>query len=568
MTPERIGPYRIIEKIGSGGMGQVYLGEHDETHERAAVKVLSASLAVEGGFVDRFNREIDAMRKLDNPHIVKLFDSGMDGGNYYYAMEFVPGETLMGVMRREKRLPWPIAVAIAIQICQALKAAHDNGIIHRDLKPSNLLVGENNFVKLTDFGVAQVFASQRLTITGGIIGTAEYMSPEQAEGKRAGKQSDLYSLGAVMYAMITGRTPFSGSTAVEVIQKHRFGLFDRPSLFAADLPKRIEETVCKLLEKDPAKRFPDALVLLRHLQQSTRFEQQSAKKSTTLADPTPATSDAVTMVATDGVPEGDHGETTEATMVAAPGPATLMQGLVRAELEQLSRGHWFSSLFDSLAVQVTLLALVVAGGVWWFWPRTLSHEQMFERGVAALEQEAGPGWIQARRDYFDKLLADDPETWRDPVEPYLNQINLYELTRAGGGSRRKKSAGVDSEGERLLRLALHYRQIGDFARAQRLLAALRELLAGIEPRDTAQQRVLDLVEHSLDEWREAAAQSDRDPLAESALSRADALAGDPATADQARAIWNSLIDLYGADASAAAIVERARAGLGRTGSPP
>ena len=111
-------------------------------------------------------------------------------------------------------------------------------------------------IKLTDFGVAQVFAANRLTVTGGIIGTAEYMSPEQAQGKRAGKQSDLYSLGALLYAMITGRTPFSGSTAVEVIQKHRFGLFDRPSLFVPDLPRKVEDTICRLLEKEPAKRFP------------------------------------------------------------------------------------------------------------------------------------------------------------------------------------------------------------------------------------------------------------------------------------------------------------------------
>ncbi|HTI51930.1 MAG TPA: serine/threonine-protein kinase, partial [Planctomycetaceae bacterium] len=283
MNPEQIGPYRISEKLGSGGMGNVYLGEHVETGEKAAVKVLTASLAREAGFVERFNREIDAMRKLDNPHIVKLFDSGVDGENYYYAMEHVPGETLLGLMRREKRLPWRKALDIAIQVCRALKSAHDAGIIHRDLKPSNLLVTDEGFIKLTDFGVAQVFASGRLTVTGGIIGTAEYMSPEQAQGKRANKQSDLYSLGALLYAMVTGRTPFSGSTAVEVIQKHKFGLFDRPSLFAPELPQRVEETICKLLEKEPAKRFPDAFVLLRHLEQLLRIEDY-VSAGVTLAD--------------------------------------------------------------------------------------------------------------------------------------------------------------------------------------------------------------------------------------------------------------------------------------------
>src|SRR5262249_34973800 len=151
MDLEHIGPYHLLEKLGSGGMGTVYLGKHAETAQLAAVKVLTASLAREAGFVERFNREIDAMRKLRNPHIVELYESGVDGENYYYAMEYVAGETLMSLMRREKRVPWERAVEISAQICQALKAAHDAGIIHRDLKPSNLMVTPEGSIKLTDF---------------------------------------------------------------------------------------------------------------------------------------------------------------------------------------------------------------------------------------------------------------------------------------------------------------------------------------------------------------------------------------------------------------------------------
>src|SRR5262245_8799159 len=128
MTPERVGPYQILEQLGSGGMGNVYLGRHAETGEVAAVKVLTASLAREAGFVERFGREVDAMRQLSNPRIVRLFDSGADGETYYYAMEYVAGETLMALMRRERRIEWRRAVGIAIQVCQALKSAHDAGI--------------------------------------------------------------------------------------------------------------------------------------------------------------------------------------------------------------------------------------------------------------------------------------------------------------------------------------------------------------------------------------------------------------------------------------------------------
>ena len=182
MIPERIGPYIIEKKIGAGGMGNVYLGRHETTGQEAAVKELPASLAREEGFVLRFNREIEAIQKLKHPHIVTFFDSGADGDTYYYAMEYVDGETLNQRLRRDKRIPWREAVDIAIQICGALKAAHDAGVIHRDLKPSNLMITPAGQVKLTDFGVAQVFATTKLTVTGGVIGTAEYMSPEQAQG--------------------------------------------------------------------------------------------------------------------------------------------------------------------------------------------------------------------------------------------------------------------------------------------------------------------------------------------------------------------------------------------------
>jgi serine/threonine-protein kinase len=422
MDPERIGPYQILEKIGSGGMGNVYLGHDSQTDRVVAVKVLTASLARESGFVERFNREIDAMRKLQNPHIVTLFGSGVEGENYYYAMEYVAGETLMALLRREKKLPWRRAFEIAMDVCQALKAAHDAGIIHRDLKPSNLLVTPDGFIKLTDFGVAQVFASNRLTVTGGIIGTAEYMSPEQAQGKRAGKQSDLYSLGAVMYAMITGRTPFSGSTAVEVIQKHKFGVFDRPRLFVPDLPARVDNTICRLLEKDPDKRFPDALVLLRHLEQTVNLEDYAAA-GVTLASGASSDSSQET------VPEYQQAGNEAAP---SPGPATLMQTLMRAEFSQVMQGGVFSAIFNNTYVLCGLLVLMILGGVWFF--------------------------------RQDKTTVAD------------------EATRP------------KSEARRLVQLAQHYRQVGDPRRAERILSALNSLLEDSEQEAELRKKIAESLE--------------------------------------------------------------------------
>ena len=228
MLRDRIGPYLIDKRIGAGGMGNVYLGRHAQTGAIVAVKELPAALAREEGFVLRFNREIEAMRKLNCPNIVKLFDSGTDSDIYYYSMEYVDGETLTARLRREKRIPWLEAIEISRQICAGLKHAHDAGVIHRDLKPSNLMLGKDGIVKITDFGVAQVFAADRLTSTGGSIGTAEFMSPEQVIGARVDKRSDLYSLGAVIYTMIVGQPPFMGPTASDIMQKQRFGRFDPP----------------------------------------------------------------------------------------------------------------------------------------------------------------------------------------------------------------------------------------------------------------------------------------------------------------------------------------------------
>ncbi len=546
MEPERIGPYEIREKLGAGGMGSVYLGRHVETGRLAAVKVLSASLAREPGFVERFNREIDAMRKLKNPHIVELFENGVEGENYYYAMEYVEGETLMGLMRREKRLPWQQALAIAVQVCQALKAAHDAGIIHRDLKPSNLLVAHDGVVKLTDFGVAQVFASSRLTVTGGIIGTAEYMSPEQAQGKRAGKQSDLYSLGAVLYAMVTGRTPFSGSTAVEVIQKHKFGLFDRPKMYAPDIPVRVDDTICRLLEKNPEKRFPDALVLLRHLDQIVALEEFAAT-GVTLAGQVPDDESGATRAVTNDEPASSR---------HSPGPATIMKTLMRAELAE-AEGGVLSSLFNNTYVLVGLLCLVVAGGFWWFRSGSATPQELFDKGAALLENEPGPEWSRARRDYFDKLLEIDPDTWRPRVDPLLKKIELYELSRPGRSARASKAEPARSEAERLLQLALHYKQIGETARAERMLWALHDLLAG----DEEEARLYELTGQLLDELGGNAAVADnRDRLLSAALDRASNLveAGLPA---EARKIWSGLVELYGDDPTATKFVDEAREAL-------
>ena len=206
MIGAQLGPWLIDSEIGRGGMATVYLAHADpppagQPHV-AAVKVLAAELAAEQGFVLRFEREIDIVRRLDHPNIVRFFESGVSDGRPWFAMEYVDGPSLDAVLEERGRLPWREVLNFACQIAPALKHAHDRGVIHRDLKPSNLLRAPDptgpGVVKLTDFGVASLFASRHLTVTGGVVGTAEFLSPEQAAGKPVTRRSDLYSLGVVL----------------------------------------------------------------------------------------------------------------------------------------------------------------------------------------------------------------------------------------------------------------------------------------------------------------------------------------------------------------------------------
>jgi serine/threonine protein kinase len=198
MIGDRLGKWVIFRQLGKGGMGRVYLAQEEIGGRQAALKVLAAELAQEAGFLQRFQREIETLAQLEHPNIVRFYEAGFENDTYFYAMEFIDGKSLEDILDEQGRLAWNDVLDIVIQICPALKIVHDHGVIHRDLKPANILRTNEGVVKITDFGIAKVFAQGHLTGTGGIVGTAEYLSPEQAAGKPVTKRSDLYSLGIVM----------------------------------------------------------------------------------------------------------------------------------------------------------------------------------------------------------------------------------------------------------------------------------------------------------------------------------------------------------------------------------
>ena len=215
MIGQKLGSFRIEGELGQGAMGIVYKGTQEGKDRPAAIKVIAAEQIGKGKSLDRFIREATILEQFRHPNIVRYLARGKSGATYYYAMEYVPGSTLDAVLEREEALPWRKVVAIGVQLCDALQYAHDRGIVHRDLKPSNLMMTKQGQLKLTDFGIAKDLDGTALTATGRTLGTAAYMAPEQIRGTpEISHKTDLYALGCVLYQMLVGEPPFSGSSAV------------------------------------------------------------------------------------------------------------------------------------------------------------------------------------------------------------------------------------------------------------------------------------------------------------------------------------------------------------------
>jgi hypothetical protein len=266
MQLTRLGPYEIGKPLGKGGMGSVYEARNVETGERVAVKALTPHLALAEGFRERFEAEIESLKVLRHEGIVRLYGYGEQEGVLFYSMELVDGTSLEEELKAGRRFNWREVTSIAIQLSLALKHAHDHGIVHRDIKPANVLLYNDEKVKLADFGIARLFGMSQLTTAGGVLGTADYMSPEQADGRPVTAKCDQYSLGGVMYALLAGRPPFRASNLPQMLQLQRFAKPEPVRAFAPNTPEQLERVIAQLLSKDPAERFPNMQVLARHLQ--------------------------------------------------------------------------------------------------------------------------------------------------------------------------------------------------------------------------------------------------------------------------------------------------------------
>jgi len=265
LEPSYIGKYRIIGKLGKGGMGDIYKAMQEPLNRIVALKVLPPQLSRDEEFAKRFEIEAKAISLMEHQNIVSIYEYGEEDGYRFIAMQFVDGMDLGCYINENRVISIPEIIDFAKQICRGLRYAHSRNIIHRDIKPQNVLLDKNKNVHISDFGIAKMCSSVDITMTGSAVGTPEYMSPEQAQGKKLDAQTDIYSLGILMYEMLTRKPPFTANNSMAVAYKQVHEQPMPPSVKRKDTPKRLELIILKALKKEKHDRYESVEELLEHL---------------------------------------------------------------------------------------------------------------------------------------------------------------------------------------------------------------------------------------------------------------------------------------------------------------
>jgi serine/threonine protein kinase len=272
--------FQVLRELGRGGMGIVFLAYDKQLKDNVAIKVLSPFLSNDAESLERMRREVTAARKITHSNVIKIYDIAEAGGLHYITMEYFPGENLRQLVQRKGPMSMQEGMQLLYQICDGLDAAHKQGIIHRDLKSQNIILNDRGHLKIIDLGLARTNQLEGMTATGLIMGTPEYMSPEQVLGRRTDERSDLYSLGIIMYEMFTGRVPFSGDSAISVGFKHVKETYEPLKSLRPQLPESLSAITDRLLQKDPAHRFQSVQELRDELERLHAYSPRQMQEIT------------------------------------------------------------------------------------------------------------------------------------------------------------------------------------------------------------------------------------------------------------------------------------------------
>lgn len=383
------GRYQIIERIGGGGMALVYKAQDLLLNRYVAIKVLRQQFVNDEEFIRRFRREAQSAASLSHPNIVSVYDVGQEDEIHYIVMEYVEGQNLNEIIKERAPLQVEEAVRIASQIADALDHAHHNQIIHRDIKPHNILIGRNGRVKVTDFGIARAVTSATITQTGSVVGSVHYFSPEHAKGVATGEKSDLYSLGIVLYQMLTGRLPFLGESPISVALKHLQEQFDEPRMVNPMIPQSVENIILKSMRKNPNERYQSAKEMLRDLETCLLPERRMESKLAFIDDHDEDSTRIIPAIRPQHQPQG-----------VAAGPSKLSRDSGAAMVEEREsapkKKAWSK---PALWVSLTLVVLLALAGVAWYVTKLVTVPEVAVPNVLNLHEE------QAIQTLTDKGIA-------------------------------------------------------------------------------------------------------------------------------------------------------------------
>ena len=323
MLPTKLGPYLIQRKIGQGGMGSVYLGKNPDDGVLAAIKLLPSEMAKRPGFRERFEAEIESLRKLEHSNIVQLYGFGEEEGQLFYAMEYVPGKNLQQELDHGRRFTWAMVVNIGIAVAEALRHAHLHGIIHRDIKPANIMIMDDGMAKLTDFGIARLYGMEGLTMAGGPLGTVQFMAPEQASSNdKITEHADIYALGGTLYALLAGRPPFEAQSMLQLLDMHKRHTPLPVNQIVPDVPEELSVVISTMLNKIPKDRVASATMLIKSLtavRDAVAFREKTLKPN--------ASKPAMDINQQDIQTQIDHGPMNSQTPTVKLGDQTLVSDL-------------------------------------------------------------------------------------------------------------------------------------------------------------------------------------------------------------------------------------------------